>query len=365
MTTDKNIGAAVASNLKDAMTSFSVPLAETDAAQEQKETEWMNTDWPQQLGYYDSVSEASIVIDAKATWTIGKGFTADPETTVILNHVNGNGFDTINTILENMIRVYHIGGDSYCEIINEDTLGDLWNLKPLDPAVMKHIAKPGGKIIRFEQISKVKGKKPKKFRPEQIFYLPRNRVADEMHGQSMIQKLAGIILKRNEAMDDWQRVLHRNVDPLWIFHLNTDNPTKIAKIKATQDAARGKGENMYVPQGAVVPEQVATAQNATLNPLPTIEAYNNYFYQAAGVPQIIVGGIGSITERAVSIAYLAFQQTIEEEQLFIEEQVFAQLGLRINLKFPASLQNDVLSDQQKDGEINIDPSQTTATEERA
>jgi len=37
-----------------------------------------------------------------------------------------------------------------------------------------------------------------------------------------------------------------------------------------------------------------------------------------------------------------------------------QLGIEINLEFPASLENELLSDKQKDGPENIDPSDTTA-----
>jgi hypothetical protein len=83
--------------------------------------------------------------------------------------------------------------------------------------------------------------------------------------------------------------------------------------------------------------------------MPWIQVLNQYFFQAVGVPQIIIGGSQELTQTAAQIAYLAFEQTIEEEQLYIEEQVLAQLNLEINLEFPASLQNNLLSDQSKDG----------------
>jgi len=80
-----------------------------------------------------------------------------------------------------------------------------------------------------------------------------------------------------------------------------------------------------------------------------------------GVPQIILGGSGEFTEASAKIAYLAFQQNIEEEQLFIEEQVGLQLGMKIELEFPASLENELLSDNKKDGDMTESkPSETTA-----
>ncbi len=348
---DTKIGSAVASDLTNKMTAFSVDTATTDGIFDQKESKWQEENWPKYFGYYtdEKIPEITSVIDTLATWTVGKGYTADEETTMLLDTIKGFGFDTFNSILENAMRTMQIGGNFYAEIIR-DKEENLIDLKPLDPSVMVHIAGKNGKIKRFEQTQKTKGQPPKKFQPDEIFYLARNRVADEIHGRGIIQKLKLIMDMKNEAMNDWRRVLHRNVDPLWIFHLETDNVAEITAFKASHDAARANGENMYIPKDVVVPEVVATAPNASLNPLPWIEMMDDKFYMAARVPKIIVGGAGGLTEAAVKIAYLAFQQTIEEEQLYIEEQVLAQLNLVINLEFPASLENELLSDNAKDEE---------------
>ena len=146
--------------------------------------------------------------------------------------------------------------------------------------------------------------------------------------------------------------------------MDTDDATDIAKFKSKMDGARGNSENMYIPKGAVVPELIATATNATLSPLAWIDNLIQYFYQATGVPDIILGGSRNFTEASAKIAYLAFQQTIEEEQLYIEEQVLSQLNIKIELEFPASLENELLSDKAKDGELKANqPMDTTATME--
>ena len=330
---------------------YKVSPATTDAASGQKETEWINRNWSQQFGYYQKIPELKAAINAKATWTVGKGFTADEATTMLLDTIRGFGKDTFNTIIENMVRTYHIGGDSFAEIIESTVKEDdvMINLKTLDPSTMKVVANKEGKIIRYEQVSKTKNPN-KKFKPEEIFHLSKDRVADEIHGTSVIDAVKEIILMRNEAMADWKRVLHRNIDPLFIFHLDTDDTTKIAAVKAKFDEARGKGENLYVPKGAVVPELVSTATNSTLSPLSWIESLNDYFYEAVGVPKIIIGGSKAFTEASAKISYLAFQQTIEEEQLYIEEQALYQLNIVIKLTFPASLENEMLSNKPKEGE---------------
>lgn len=356
---ETKFGNEVASDLTNAMTDYSVDTAVLDTPDDQKEFRWTNDKWSQYLGYYEKIPELNATINAKATWTIGKGFDSNEITTMILGAIEGTGNDTFNTILANMIRVYHIGGDSFAEIIRDEE-GTLLNLKPLDPANITIIFNKQGQILRYEQSSKIKENKPLSFKPEQIFHLARNRLADEVHGKSLISPIEDIILMRNEAMTDWKRVLHRNIDPLWIFHLDTDDQTKINQFKSKMDSARGKGENMYIPKGAIVPELVSTASNSSLNPLSWIDALNNYFFQATGVPDIILGGSRALTEASAKIAYLAFQQTIEGEQLYIEEAVLSQLNLEINLIFPASLENELLSDNKKDGELTASQPNDTA-----
>jgi len=358
---ETRIDSAVASNLTNAVDDFEVGARTTDGATGTAETEWLNNHWPRYLGYYKEIPELKAVIDAKATWTVGKGFRADEITTFTLDLLKGFGKDTFNTIIENMIRTYNIGGDAFCEIIRDEDK-NIINLKPLDPWTIKIVADKKGIIKRYEQIAKSDRKKTtRSFQPEELFHLARNRVADEIHGISLVEVLEKIILMRNEAMTDMKELMHRYVRPKFIFHLDTDDTTEIKKFKATNDALTNTGDNLYVPKDAVVPELMAVAANATLNPLPWIENLNNQFFQVSGVPQIILGGSAEFTEATAKIAYLAFQQSIEEEQLYIEEQVGQQLGMRIELTFPASLENELLSDNAKDKETGAtQPNDTTA-----
>ena len=258
-----------------------------------------------------------------------------------------------------MKRTNQIGGDAYAEVIRDEE-GDILNLKPLDPGSMSNVVNGQGILIRFEQTSKVRTQ-PKKFNVNQIFYLPRNRVADEIHGVSLIEALEWIILAKNETMADWKRVMHRNVDPVIIIHADTDDATAIAKIKSDWEKVKKDGETWVVPKDVVVPELLAVSPNAVLTPVNWLQFLDDKFYEAANVPKIIVGGIGGITEAAVKIAYLAFEQNVEEDQLEIEEQVWEQLGYKIELEFPTSLKNELLSDKSKDqGSSSFQANETTA-----
>ena len=59
---------------------------------------------------------------------------------------------------------------------------------------------------------------------------------------------------------------------------------------------------------------------------------------AEGVPEVILGHGEETTEATSKILYLAFQQMIEYNQLFLEEQLKLQLGLDIEFNFPASIE---------------------------
>tara|TARA_Y100000310_G_C20693411_1_gene823846 strand:- start:2840 stop:3946 length:1107 start_codon:yes stop_codon:yes gene_type:complete len=343
---ETKIGSADYGNLLNTGTDYSVDAVTTDAGGDQTETEWQNSNWSSYLGYYKAIPELQISIDAKATWTVGKGFQASDIEQYRLGSIIGFGKDTFNSILENMIRTYHIGGDAFAEIIRTNN-GQLINLKPLDAGQIKIIVNSKGLIKRYEQVSKIKGASKKKFKPVDIFHLSRKRVADEIHGISLIAAVEWIILARNEAMADMKQLMHRHVKPRIVFKLDTDDTSQISAFKVKADKASDQGENLFIPMGAVEHEVLSVPANSTLNPLPWIAFLNNAFYQATGVPQIIVGGSQEFTEATAKIAYLAFEQTIEEEQLYIEEQVLNQLGFVINLEFPASLENELLSDKAK------------------
>lgn len=361
--TDNRIDAAVASDLTSAMTEFSVGTQSTDGAGEGKETIWMNRDWTQDLGYYKDkkTPEITAVIDAKARFVVGEGFIADEITTMRLDAIRGNGFDTFNSILENAERTLLLGGNFYAEIIVDEEENFI-NLKPLDPEVIQHVVDEQGMFLRFEQVSKVPGKKPRKIPIDRMFYLARNRIADEIHGTGIASKLKLIIDMKNEAMEDQRQLMHWNVKPRWKFKLKTDDETEIAAYKAKMDAATGTGENMYEPFDTAESELIAVPPNATLNPIPWIQYLDNLFYEVGGVPKIIIGGTGGFTEQAVTITYLSFQQSISGEQLYIEEQVLSQLNIEIKLTPPISVENNLLTDKEKDGDMNIDSSETTAGE---
>ena len=157
-----------------------------------------------------------------------------------------------------------------------------------------------------------------------------------------------MIEARNEALKIQRKIMRRYATPTIIWKLATDVPSEVLEFKRKHDLVAEHGENFYVPKGAADFELLAVPPNATLNVATWIKDLNNNFFQAAGCPQIIVGNAAEFTDSSAKISYLAWQQTIEEEQLYIEEAILSQLNLVIDLVFPASLEGELLSDKAKD-----------------
>lgn len=348
---DLKISAATAGNMENNVANVTIESKQLEGAGSQEETEYINPNWSSQLGIYKTIPEFKIAIDMRAIWTIGNEIEASPEVKAILDHISGWGKDTFRGVLKNLLKTRRIGQDSFAEIIRADD-GTLLNLKPLDPSYIKVIYGNDGRLKRYEQISRFKGTENKKFQPEEVFHLSNCRIGDEIHGIADSDCLKSIMEAKKESFEDMRKLMHRYVKPIFKFMLDTDDEAKINLFIAKMEKVVDKGENIYVPLKAVEQELISVPANSTLNPLPWQENLKNYFYQVVGMPQIIMGSSGEFTESTAKIAYLAFEQSVKDEQADIIEQVWDQLALRIKLKFPASLQNELLSDESKDMSSN-------------
>lgn len=353
-----DIGQTLSTDIENNTELYPIDSETTDAT-DAGEYRYQSDNWSKWFGYYKNVPELRAAIDCIATWTVGKGYTSDVYAQAKLLLIRGNGTDTFNTILENMIRTMYINGDSFAEIIVDDD-GEVINIKPLDPRSIVIVAEKGV-IKRYEQVNKTNKKKKIDFDPSEILHFSRNRVADEVHGTSMVEALEWMLEARNRGMRVMDVVVSRYAKPMRIWYVDTDDPTEIANFKTKIDDVHNKTENVIVPKGTVEHELVSVPQNATLSPVSWTDILRKEIFRVARVPEIIVGGSTELTEASAKIAYLAFQQTIEEEQLYVEEQVLHQLFMFINLEFPASLERDLLSDKRKDaGSMQFAPADVTA-----
>lgn len=330
----------------DGITNFDYSVAQATAA----ELTEVRVDWLKWKGYYDKIPELQSVIDRKAMWVVGKGYKADERTKKILDRIRGNGKDTFDSIMFNAVRVYSIAGNFFAEIVKSKR-GELRNVKPLDPSTIIIKGNSRGMIKGYEQ--EWKGEVVAKFDPEDILHLSWSRLADHLEGTGSIQKLEDIILKRNEALNDLKTVFHRYVKPLLITSVDSDDTSEVSAFKEKLDKSVELGENLVVPKDTVSAiERVSIPQYSTLDPLPWINLLQKQFIVAEGVPEVVLGHGADTTEASAKILYLAFQQMVEYNQLFLEQQLKAQLGIEVEFNFPVSLEPDIKSDNMKDPKIN-------------
>lgn len=348
-----DISAAARSDQTNRVKEFSIAPLQLDSATGQQETEWTNTRGQEYYGYFEKVPDLKSAIIMKAIWIVGRGWITDPRNKLKLELISGWGKDTFDDIIFNLLIQMKVWGNSYAQIITKDGKllsegGQLVNLKPLDPGAMKHIANSDGRLKRFELLSKNKNGIPRKFKPEEIFYLANNRVGDQIHGISDIEVMEKTILADEESFDDIKKAAHRQARPLLMFKIGTDNESKINTFIEKMDKATNKGENIYVPddENAIRWEVIKTELGATL--LAWRDDIRNKFYRTIGLPQIVPGAGGQSTESESKVIYLAFEQIVEREQRFIEQQIWSQLGIKINFIPPASLLNNLNTDQNKD-----------------
>lgn len=338
-----------------------VPALQLDAATGMQETEWSNSRGHEYYGYFEKIADLKSAILMKAIWNVGRGWiTKDIRSKIWAEHVSGWGKDTFDDIIFNMVVQMKVWGNAYCQIIRDEETDEIINLKPLDPGAMKHIAGPDGRLKRFEQISKNKNGQPRKFKPEEIFYLANNRIGDQIHGVSDIEALETTILADEESFKNIKQAAKRMARPLLMFKLGTDSQSKIDAFITKMDEATDKGQNIYIPddENAIKWEVIKTEFGATL--LAWRDDLRNKFYRTIGLPQIVPGAGGQSTESESKVIYLAFEQIVEREQRFIEQQIKNQLGWEINFVPPASLLSNLNTDQNKDILTAGQPSDLTA-----
>jgi hypothetical protein len=341
---------------------FSVPAETTDGINDGKgETVWHNDNFTEYWGYFNNVGDLKSALLMKSIWAVGKGWVADTRTTAILDNINGSGKESFDDILFNMDLIKNVNGDSYAEIIRNDS-GNLVNLKPLDPSKMTIVYSDKGIIKRYEQKSKIKGSKPLKFEPNTIFHLSNNRLADQIHGISDIEGLKQTIDADQESFKDVQKMAHFQAKPFLIWKLKTDDQTTISAFIAKVENARKLGEDLFIPDDQDVAEFEVVEIKAASFILDWRNDIKNKFYRVVGMPEVLFGTSGA-TESGGKMEVFAHETVFAYNQRYIEIQLWSQLAIRLKLKAPSSLLDNLQTDENKDAGIQTQaaqPSDVTA-----
>lgn len=311
------------------------------------------TDW----GYFNRVPKLKSAILMKGVWTVGKGYECDSATKVILDHIVGNGKETFQDILFNMIVCKQVFRDSYAEIIRDED-GTIVNLKILNPQNVDTIYDRKGMIIRYELVNG--SSVPIEFKPNEILHFQHNGLAGQTHGISVPESVENIILADDENFVVMKKVSRFQAVPFIIFKVKADNSTTINNFKTNIKTARKDGEDLIIPDD----ENILSYDTIQVSPSAILmqwrDSLNQEFYRAVGLPMVLFGGANGSTESGSKVEYLAHETVFESDQRYVERQIEAQLGLKINLISPTSLLENLQQDNAKDGPNNVAPNDIVA-----
>lgn len=334
---------------------FSITSESIEEESALKETEYINFDWTDQLGYFKGIPELNRAITSLAIWTAGLGHVLkNKRDQVILENMTGWGEDSFTSIMINLIKTKKFGRDSYAEIIRDDS-GNLLNLKVLNTGRIKHIINSQGLLERYEYLQT--NGKFKKMALNKIFHLCNDRIANEIHGTSIVEIVKDVIDARKEVIDDMRRVSH--LSSIRVMYVDENDPTRLANLKIDYAEAIKNGSVLIIPGT----KKETEFQDLNMPPmeafLSQIRFYGDFFYQAVGIPKVIATS-ENFTEAASKIGFLTFEPVYTNEQTQLEADIWNQLGIRIKFNRPPSLSSDVQKDEAKDGAVGFQPNDTTA-----
>jgi hypothetical protein len=314
-------------------------------------------------GYYKQYGQLKKAIDTLAIYVCGKGFKTDTNAKVTMEFWKGWGEDTIHHLFWNMQVTSMIQGDAFAEIIRAKDYRSsdrIVNLKPISPERMRIVLDKKGVIKRYEQIKE--GKPIKKFKVEDIFHVCNDRIADEQHGTSVVEACEWVINAIEEARRDYRVLLHRNVVPVRIIEIDSDDKNKRNALMQEYKEAINKGEVLVVPKGTV---DIKDSNIKVNDPLNWIQSLENYFYLAVGIPRTIASPDG-VSEGASKIGYLLFEPIYTYRQTLLEGDIWAQLGIKLTFNRPPSLMDHMQHNEElgNHSQLGFQPKETSVNLER-
>lgn len=336
------------------VTDFSVGSKLTDGTQG-KNTVWDFSDFPERYGYYLSIPELKKAIDTFATWVLGKGLEAEnTKDKIELENIKGWGEDTFLSIMWNMLVMKKVNGDSFAEIVRNDE-GTLVNLKPLTPYRMRVFVSAKGIIDKY--VYQNNNGRNETFKPNDILHLVNDRVADNIHGESVIDAVKWTIDAVQESLEDKRRQMH--LSTIRVIEVDEDDKTRMTQLKRDWKDAIKKGDVLLLPKGT---GQVQDLVPATTEHIEWTRYLENRFYKATGMPKSLVGDAEGITESGGKVALLSHEPIHTREVTDLELDLLNQLGIRVTFNKQPSLQegmndtadksNAQTSFQPQDKEVN-------------
>tara|TARA_R100000789_G_scaffold39083_1_gene41185 strand:+ start:2764 stop:3837 length:1074 start_codon:yes stop_codon:yes gene_type:complete len=300
-----------------------------NASKNQDETYWYFDKAPTNFGYYFAIPEIYSAANALATWSVGKGWKVQDESTrVILNHIRGMGQDSFNKIMWNHQVTKVVVGDAFLEVKKVKKV--IVNMIPISPERVRLVFNKEGLIKRYDVWN---GSKWKVIQKENMIHSSNKRIGDSMHGQSQVEPAKFIIDFRNEMLADERIIKHRD-KALGIAYYKTNNAGKISYTNSQIEKAVKNGEMLGLPEDTAKIEPYPSRGSEDRQGMITY--CENFFYQVFGVPRSIATSDGTSEVGGIN-GHLIFEPIYGKEQLDLEDDLLIQQGITILFNRPPSL----------------------------
>jgi len=332
-----------------------------DFATENGDTIHYYSDAAKYLGYYKNIPEVKQGVLSLARWTAGKGWKAEAKfMQKRLEQIRGWGEDSFDSICKNLIVMKKVVGDAFAEIMRDDK-GDLINLKPISPERIAVVVNNKGMIKHYLYLQNVKNKEWEKLETNKVLHLCNDRLGDEIHGLSAISACQFVIDAKQEAQQVYRKIMRRQLS-LGVLEVEEDDLSKINEMITKYQDAVDKGEVLVLPKDvAAIKDTKVSVQDF----LSWIQYLDNFFYQALGVPRVILGGASEYTEASSKVGYLTFEQVYMAEQRELETDLWNQVAIKVKFDRPVSLKDNVQQNEAANtGQLGFQPNEVTAQEGR-
>ncbi len=317
-------------------------------------TSWNFPDAAKQLGYATEIPELRSAVKALVTYICGQGLDVDSRVQLILDNLTGIGNEGFPEICMNLITQKKIFGDAFAEIIRNDQ-GTLINLKPLFPGDMTVVVNEQGIIQRYEQRNK---KSRKNFSPDKIFHLSNDRIANEIHGQSVILALKFIIDAKNEALQDERTIKHREL--MGVLEVDSNDPSKIVEAVNTYVKAVKEKEILVTIKGT---SEIKDNPMTHKERLQWLQYLDNLFYQVLNIPKVVATSEG-YSEAGAKVGIFTFDPVYTSEQRLLSDALWNQVAIRVTFNPAPSLGGTLQESEAKNtGQTGFQPNdlQVSAT----
>lgn len=328
---------------------YRVPSVTPDSVQNKDENYWDNPNFTKWFGKYINVAKIKKALDGYADWVLGNGYSTDTNTKMVLEHISGNKKESFNDVMWNAIVMKKVNGDAFVHVMRDPKdleTGIIINMRVLDPNRMRTVFNGKGRIKEYRyHDSAQKNGAYVTYEPEEILHLMNDKVADEMHGRSVIEPIEWNV----EAQEEAKRVLRKltwRAGVVRVIEVDTSKPSELATLKAQYKTAEENGDVLLLPKDkARAVDWKPNLDYAGI--LAYLEYLDNEFYISIGFPRDLSGASTSATEAGMKMSYITHEPLYVKEVKELEDALWNQLGLKLTFNRQQSLMDNAQSDEAK------------------